>query len=309
MNARRISCFFSACLLAGSVIFTTHAQATNKTTSSTVSATINNTSVSNASSTSSSNSDSDDSSPFAPYEINYVLPAYYTQSQPTFDNILPGVQNKNLETRFQISVQAQILKHIMHWPISLNFFYTQNSFWQFYAESAYFRETNYNPGIFFHFITKSHPFNMHSFDIGLMHQSNGRGGDYERSWNRVYVTMNFIIKTHWAVSLRPWVRLQHFLEVRDYNPDIHKYLGDGDIHITFFTNKFRVSLMLRNELESNFARGAEELDFSFPLFHHIHGFILAFSGYGQSLISYNHYTNGGGIGISLYTADSPLFRE
>ena len=247
-------------------------------------------------------------SPFSPYELNYILPFYYTQMPTPYDEILPGQPNQKIETKFQISVQAALVHNIMHKPISLSFFYTQSSFWQFYAKSAYFRETNYNPGLFFHLepVNKHLPFKLQSIDLGFMHESNGRGANNERSWNRAYFIFNFLPTSHFLISIRPWYRVQHILESKDYNPDITKYMGYGDIRFIYFNKDYRISLMLRNVLESHFKRGGEELNVSFPLFHHLHGFAQLFSGYGQSLISYNHYTNGLGVGISLFNANSRI---
>ena len=37
----------------------------------------------------------------------------------------------------------------------------------------------------------------------------------------------------------------------------------------------------------------------FPLVNHFHGYVQGFSGYGQSLIEYNHYTNSASLGIAI----------
>jgi phospholipase A1 len=145
---------------------------------------------------------------------------------------------------------------------------------------------------------------MTSIDFGAMHQSNGLGSTNERSWNRIYLNFTFHLTNNWVLSVRPWYRI-HALEDEDYNLNITKYLGDGDLRISYTFNNFMVYLLLRNEIESGFSRGAEELDFAFPFFHHIHGFVQAFSGYGQSLISYNHPTNSIGVGFSLFGPHTP----
>ena len=246
-------------------------------------------------------------SPFGPYELNYLLPYSLNSSKMSYDDIKPNAENLNYEVKFQISAQSELIKNLFHKPVSLNMFYTQVSYWQFYSQSAYFRETNYNPGFFFHFKpTITHlPLKMYSIDLGGMHQSNGLGSTNERSWNRVFLNITFHLNNDWTLSLRPWYRV-HVLENEDYNPNITDYLGNGDLRLSYSHSDFIFSLLLRNELESSFSRGAEEFDMAFPLFHHVHGFIQAFSGYGQSLISYNHYTNSIGIGFSLIGNRTPF---
>jgi len=75
--------------------------------------------------------------------------------------------------------------------------YTQLSFWQFYADSAYFRESNYNPEFFVTIlladaITRDF---LKGTRIGLAHQSKGRGGRKERSWNYVHAALFFQYKS------------------------------------------------------------------------------------------------------------------
>ena len=66
---------------------------------------------------------------------------------------------------------------------------------------------------------------------------------------------------------------------------------------TIIRNVF--SLMLRNNIESGFNKGAAEFDYSFHIHGHLNGYLQFFRGYGQSLLEYNHLTTGAGIGIAL----------
>ena len=61
------------------------------------------------------------------------------------------------------------------------------------------------------------------------------------------------------------------------------------------------SIMSRNNLESGFQRGALQLSWSFPLFKwpYLKGYVQYFTGYGESLIDYDHYVNTIGFGLSL----------
>jgi len=42
-----------------------------------------------------------------------------------------------------------------------------------------------------------------------------------------------------------------------------------------------------------------ELAYSFPLTPYVYGYVQVFSGYGQSLIEYNHRTNSAGVGLAF----------
>lgn len=84
-----------------------------------------------------------------------------------------------------------------------------------------------------------------------------------------------------------------------YNPNIGKYLGYGRIIISYKRKGQVFSLMSHNFIEGHARYVTGELTWSFPLTNYLKGYVDIFSGYGQSLIEYNHRTNSTGIGIAL----------
>lgn len=232
------------------------------------------------------------------YRPTYILPFYYTQSPYTavYRGNTPLDQDvKSSEFKAQLSFQVPLMQTIFNDPnSSLNIAYTQLSYWQFYTESQYFRETDYEPELF---LSKKIGDNQ-QIDLGINHQSNGRGGELERSWNRAYI--NYAVSgNNWLINIKPWLPIFEAQSSNLHNPDIYKYMGYGWVIGAFKFHHQTISLMLRNQLESRFSRGAEELDWSFPIHKRVHLFVQIFSGYGQSLIEYNHYTNAIGIGFAL----------
>ena len=202
---------------------------------------------------------------------------------------------KNLEFKAQLSLKFPLIRRFLIEDTSLNFGYTQLFYWQFYAKSQYFRETNYEPELFW----TSKLLDDLWVDAGVVHQSNGRGGSMERSWNRVFCDLKFS-KGSWLISIRPWVLIFKNQSSNQDNPDIDDYLGHGRFLIVYKANHKNIfSLMLRNNMESGFRRGAIEFNYNFPIYEHISGYLQVFAGYGQSLIEYNHSTKGIGIGIAL----------
>lgn len=168
-------------------------------------------------------------------------------------------------------------------------------FWQFYSESPYFRETDYTPEIFLEQHYREHWLGRY----GVVHQSNGRGIPMERSWNRVYA-QGIYSDHNWMLSVKPWTEIFQHESASLHNPDIERYMGHGEISYAYKTqNDIVFSTMFRNNLESGFKRGAEEFNVSFPLHGHFKGYVRVFSGYGQSLIEYNHYTNAIALGFVL----------
>ncbi len=236
---------------------------------------------------------------FSPYKPNYILPAYYSDKLPPATNN-PGASVVHNEMKFHISIKADLLNAFWDSSTHLYLAYTQLSFWQQYTTNGFVRENNYEPELFLtHLFSQQLQKNyIESITTGYDHESNGAGGDQERSWERLYVDMHFGDK-NWLISIKPWVRITGVLEHAQYNSDIGRYLGYERILLAYKYKHNVFSLMLRNTVESLFRRSAIEATWSFPIYKNIHGFADFFSGYGQSLSEYNHYNNSVGIGISL----------
>jgi phospholipase A1/A2 len=120
----------------------------------------------------------------------------------------------------------------------------------------------------------------------MAHQSNGRGEDLSRSWNRVYAQFGFE-RGNLALMIRPWYRIPENAETDD-NPDIEDYLGHGDLLAVYRQGRNVYSLLLRNNFKKSDNHGAVKLNWSFPLYGRLKGYVQYFNGYGESLIDYNH---------------------
>lgn len=229
------------------------------------------------------------------YGPTYILPYYYT-GRPyyaVYDGQTPDdqqVMHSEFKAQFSVTVPVYQISNILAVKVA----YTQMSYWQFYANSQYFRETDYEPQVFLSY----NLLNNWLLETGLDHQSNGHGGAYERSWNRLYANMSFSGR-NWLVSVKPWMLIYKGGSSNLHNKDIADYMGHGQALFAYKYRKNVFSLMLRNNLTSWFKRGAVEATWSYPIKDQLRIYVDAFSGYGQSLIEYNHYTDSFGIGLSL----------
>ncbi len=238
-----------------------------------------------------------------PYEPTYFLPYYYTDKPyyGVYNNNTPDNQTvSNTDVKFQFSFKVPVWRDLGRPQNNFYFAYTQLSYWQAYDDSAFFRETDYEPELFYSYFWDKNlgkDWTWKFWDVGAVHQSNGRGGIYERSWNRLYTRVT-LAHNQWAVILEPWYIIQDST-MKNHNPDIARYLGYGQSIIAYKYYRQTFSLSLQNEVESHFQRGAEMLTWSFPLTTHLKGYVQLLSGYGQSLIEYNHFTNSVGLGVAL----------
>jgi phospholipase A1 len=211
------------------------------------------------------------------------------------------------EAKFQISFKFPLNEN----PLfingdSLHFGFTLKAFWQLYNDeaSAPFRETNYNPELFY---TTPLSFSPQGADtalrFGVEHESNGRTQLLSRSWNRVYTQM-FYTKNNYVISLKPWYRIpeddkESSRDAKgDDNPDIEKYMGYFELNGAIKYRQFEFTTLIRNNLrDENY--GAFELGMSFPLWGRLRGYTQYFNGYGDSLIDYDHRMERIGIGFLL----------
>lgn len=217
------------------------------------------------------------------------------------------------EVLFRLSAKVRILG-------SRFFFgYTQDSFWQAYndSDSSPFRETNYNPEVFYRIAPSNSNLKRWATDFGLEHVSNGQPEPDSRSWNRAYVTVHRVAP-RWIVSLKAWRRFEEDrcpigddgLEVEscrddssyDDNPDINDYMGYGELHLRYqwIGNEKvqRLHAMVRGNLATG--KGAFELDYSYPASSKdLHWFAKFWHGYGESLIDHDRSVTRIGIGVLL----------
>ena len=244
------------------------------------------------------------------YKQNYILPwSYVTEQNPIYSE--NGLYVNHAEAKFQFSFRFPLsYGDLLVKGDGLDLAYTQKSFWQVYnSDSAPFRETNYNPEIFYTMPLSFRPFGADTaLRFGLEHESNGRGiiGGVllSRSWNRAYANLIYA-KDNYIISLRPWYRFPEKAKTSpsdpsgDDNPDIEKYLGYFDLTAALQYRNLEFSLLARNNLRTDENHGAIELGMSFPMYHKIRGYAQFFNGYGESLIDYNHNINRIGVGILL----------
>ena len=235
-----------------------------------------------------------------PHKPNYVLPVTYNK---TPNNAPIDVANDgeldNYEIKFQLSVKFPIVDGLFGEQGSIQFAYTNLSFWQAYNQttSSSFRETVHEPEVFLIFENDWSflGFKNRLIQFGVVHQSNGQSGTLSRSWNRVYADFIFQ-RDDFYLSFKPWYRISD--TGNDDNPDIEDFLGNGEFRAAYASKRQILSVMLRNNFQSpNY--GAVEVNWSLPMSRRVKWFIQYFNGYGESLIDYNARVNRIGIGIAL----------
>lgn len=242
-----------------------------------------------------------------PYRAVYLMQVFTsTSTNPTPSSPSRGVANtrgiETTEAKFQLSFKTRLAANLLGDNGDLWAAYTQSSRWQVYSHaiSRPFRETNYEPELMFVWKTQADllGFKMRYASLGLNHQSNGRADSLSRSWNRVIGQVG-LEKDDVAITLRSWRRIPENAGSDD-NPDIEKFLGRGEVELAKrFGQHLLVARVNHPLLPKSDSKSSLRLDYAFPLIGKLRGHIQYFTGYGESLIDYNHKANYLGLGISL----------
>lgn len=242
------------------------------------------------------------------HKPNYVLAAAYnfegwdsTRQQQAAND--PRYRNDDIEMQFQLSFKVPLAVDLFGGRMDLYGAYTNRSFWQAYNgdNSEPFRESDHEPEVWAQFRPAWRVLGFANTvnAVGWVHQSNGRTQPLSRSWNRLYANLVFE-KRGLVLGFKPWIWVSNDRDDSD-NPDITDYMGHGEFRAAYQHRRNVFTMMLRNQIESGFDRGAVELGWSFPVFDYpfLKGYLQYFYGYGESLIDYDRKVNRIGLGISI----------
>lgn len=261
-----------------------------------------------------------DISDFETYKANYLLLTHTgnVNNTPQSPNRFNS-NDRNLESedlKFQLSLKSELMNNIplirdLPYVTSSRIWgaYTQQSYWQIFNGDASrpLRENNYEPELILSLgidnevngVKKDYIPRM--LNLGLVHQSNGRDNPLSRSWNRLYLEGGFELTDRISLLVRPWWRIPESKK-EDDNPDIEKFLGYGDMTLRWETEsqKTAVSVLLRNNFRSD-NKGFAQVSVQQRVFNnpYIKLHLMASTGYGETLLDYNHSQNILGFGISL----------
>jgi outer membrane phospholipase A len=196
----------------------------------------------------------------------------------------------SLDTKVELSFKGQLVEKV---PVF--FGYTQLMFWDLFKTSAPFSDINYNPEVFYR--VYAFPEHTRWIDVGgFEHESNGKGEEDSRSWNRTYLRYS----DTWKLG----ERFQMFTTVKAWFPyalsenlNMAKYRGLAEFMVSFsgYLGRFfeRDDLIFRFYLGGstylNPLQGGQELTLRMkarprkflPL-----TVFQVFHGYGENLLKY-----------------------
>lgn len=175
------------------------------------------------------------------------------------------------------------------------FGYTQTSLWDLGEPSAPFYDTSYRPSLFYRHEQLTAWGEGRGWlwgQVGIEHESNGKGGDESRSLNTVYVQPALEIdgaigSAHLSVIPRVWAYVGSLSE----NPDIAQYRGYGQLRLAV-TGRAEWQVAATGRVGTS-GKGSIQIDFTYPmdkiLLRTFDAFLYAqfFDGWSESLLSYD----------------------
>lgn len=215
---------------------------------------------------------------------------------------------------FQLSLKYKVFAFKDDWdPLThLYFAYTQTSFWNAFSKNPSFFDTSYKPSMFLYY---PDVFQKGFFQLdlqgGIEHESNGRGGDLERSFNTIYLQpkATFDLPYHFQFSLQP--RAWFYYRVGDNNADIADYHGYADLisALTWLDPKSGEKIQVSNKIlmgdDGSHVGLLSDLRFNLvgvPVLRRFNPTIQIqyFYGYGQNLLEYNVTSHALRAGLCLW---------
>jgi phospholipase A1 len=257
-----------------------------------------------------------------PHRSTYVIARKSTSPNRLPASPTPGRTTSSafdldeVELKFQLSFKTEFLPpSSFEWASQLGLppdelsrlrlwlAYTQQSNWQILnsRSSRPFRENNYEPELILTYDNAAKRTSaLKLVNIGVAHHSNGRSGAESRSWNKAYVQGGLQFGDLAVLVRRMW-RLPE--GTRDDNPDIQNYWGRSEILADWQLRDFpdtTVSLLARHNLRSTH-RGYAQLGVStgYKAPGSSRWYVQLGTGYGESLIDYNHRQTVFGVGLSF----------
>jgi phospholipase A1 len=224
---------------------------------------------------------------FGMYRDNYVISGFPVNEKIT---------KYSADIKFQISVRQRLTKTVLPYNTFLMLTYTQKSFWDVYAKSSPFRDSNYNPGLSLikPVIYKNQLRGMAA--IAFEHESNGKDSLESRGWNYFVLSGHYFFNAYFSVQPKIWAgwldRGDDGLEGGG-NTDLYKYRGYGLIAFNYrsLNDKFGVSAIINPRNKFKNFNTQIELNFKLNFKANQYFFIQWYNGYGESLLEYNKYTS------------------
>jgi phospholipase A1 len=208
------------------------------------------------------------------------------------------------EAEFQLSMRTKVTQDLLLPRADLWVAYTQQSMWQMwnFSQSSPMRNTNYQPELIYVVPTpaswqrSTETWGWRMSQLALVHQSNGQADPLSRGWNRIYALLGAD-----SGGTSATLRFEKVLGTTSDNPDIAHYLGHVQAELGGMLGRSTFNALWR---PASAGRGSAQIEWTYPLHDDrpdgLRWYVLAFEGYGATLIDYNFRQVSLGAGLTIF---------
>ena len=240
----------------------------------------------------------------------------FTDSQPAFgaykDNFFitgfplnKSINKQTADILFQISIRQRLTRSRLPFHSFLYLTYTQKSFWNIYAESAPFKDNNYNPGLGLgrYIIHDNKLYGITCLQIE--HESNGKDGLESRSWNMLSISAKYFINYRLSVSGKIWLPYVDGGE----NKNLLDYRGLGYFSIEYLSRNQRWWITADLNPRKKFGNINSTLTAAYQISKNNNLYLYArfFDGKGESLLDFDKHTMNLRFGFCMKPDFSNIF--
>jgi phospholipase A1 len=237
---------------------------------------------------------------FSLYKDNYFI------GGTEIGNGLNRLKAASSSIKFQVSISQRLTRSRLPLDTYLYIQFTQKTIWNVLEESLPIYDMNFNPGIGLgHLIVHRNKYIGNAY-VMLEHESNGKDGEYSRSWNKVSFGCRLLLSRHVDVHAKTWIPIID----SDNNRDILRYNGLADITLNYTSPNRRFIFTLASTWRSRSFSFNTQWELSFKTNRNVNQyfFIQYYNGYGECLLDYNRYRNMLRIGFVIKPEGFNLFH-
>jgi phospholipase A1 len=212
----------------------------------------------------------------------------------------------NSNIKFQLSISQRLTRSRLPLDTYLYIQFTQKTIWNVLEESLPMYDMNFNPGIGLgHLIVRRNKYIGNAY-VMLEHESNGKDGEYSRSWNKVSFGWRLLLSRRVDAHVKAWIPIVD----GENNRDILRYNGLADITFNYTSPNRRFIFTLASTWRSRSFSFNTQWELSFKTNRNVNQyfFVQYYSGYGECLLDYNRYKNMLRIGFVIKPEGFNLFH-
>ena len=242
-------------------------------------------------------------------DLGAFLTGRISSYEPTYFADGVGTGGKNI-ARFQVSFKYRF--RLPDDPRSrgvldnLYFAYTQTSLWDIRSYGNAFRDTSYEPALFYYVADtgwRTNWFTRMGVETGYEHESNGTGGTGSRGVDILYVKPIWEFGNLDAYHLTVAPKVYWYEHIQANNSNIADYRGYVDLLLQYGSpDGWQLAATLRKGTKSTY--GSIDTQLTYPLarlFSRGAGYLWIgyFNGYGEDILDYNKHRWVARVGFSI----------